>query len=129
MKEHTKDMDEVYELSVSCGIARMPYGYEYTGSATRLVITPLTDRAFSSIFHALHMSFGVSLEGAASTGKTETTKEVAKQAGKMCFLLNCSSTLSYESLIKFFKGFVTGGSWTCFDEFNRVSNTVISIIS
>lgn len=69
------------------------------------------------------------MEGGVSCGKTETTKEVAKWAGKMCFLLNCSSTLSYESLIKFFKGFVSGGSWTCFDEFDRVPNGVISVIS
>ena len=75
------------------------------------------------------MSYGISMEGHVSTGKTETTKEVAKFVGKMCFLLNCSSTLSYESLIKFFKGFVTGGSWTCFDEFNRVTSNVLSVIS
>jgi dynein heavy chain len=64
-----------------------------------------------------------------SAGKTNTVQEIAKTAGKMCFLFNCSSSFKYESIIKFFRGFVQGGSWTCFDEFNRIETSVISALS
>jgi dynein heavy chain len=78
---------------------------------------------------SLNFAYGIAIEGYTSSGKTETTKEAAKSVGKMCFLLNCSSTLTIDSLLKFFKGFVSGGSWTCFDEFDRVPINVISVIS
>lgn len=120
---------EIAELSLSSGVARVPYGYEYAGNDLRLVVTPLTDRCFRSIFLSLHYSHGIALEGRASTGKTETAKEMAKCAGKLCFVFNCSSTLDYGSLINFFKGFVSGGSWTCFDEFNKISSSLLSILA
>jgi dynein heavy chain len=95
----------------------------------RLIITPITERILRTIFLGLHMSYAISLEGAVSTGKTETTKEFARLAGKMCFVFHCSNSITSETLIKFFKGIVSGGSWTCLDEFNRVPPNVISVIS
>ena len=95
----------------------------------RLVITPITERVLRTIFLGLHMSYAISLEGAVSTGKTETAKEFARLAGKMCFVFHCSSSVTTETLIKFFKGIILGGSWTCLDEFNRVPSNVISVIS
>ena len=89
----------------------------------------MTDRCFRLIFMAIHYSYGASVEGPVGTGKTETTKEIAKSVGKMCFVFNCSSSLNFDSLLKFFKGFVSGGSWSCFDEFNRIETEVLSIIS
>ena len=44
-------------------------------------------------------------------------------------MMNCSSNIEYVSAIRFFKGLVSTGFWVCFDEFNRMSPTMISMLS
>lgn len=109
--------------------ATKPYGFEFLENSSRLVITPLTERAFQCLFLALHYDYGGAPIGPVGTGKTETIKEMSKRCARNCFVFNCQSGIDFESMSKFFKGLAASGTWTCFDEFNRLEVTVLSIIS
>ena len=104
------------------------YGYEYQGNFTRLVMTPLTERAFRSIACAMSIFRGSALSGPAGTGKTETVRDFAKALGANCVVCNCSKGLHYEAIVRFLRGICQTGAWGCFDECNRLDVGVLSTL-
>jgi len=120
-----------YEDDVVCRQinSKIVYGYEYLGIPGKLAITPLTDRCWMTITSAIHIKQGCSPSGPAGTGKTESVKDLAKNLGKFCVVINCTPQSTVLLMQQQFFGTIYTGAWICLDEFNRIDIEVLSVIA
>jgi dynein heavy chain len=128
-KCYTRTYQNENSCEVRCLDHCVPHFGEFLGNTPRLVMTPLTDRAYMSMMTAMRLGIGSAPSGPAGTGKTETVKDLARMCWQYCCIVSCSDQFDYLNCANILRGVASSGVWCCFDEFNRISVEVLSTMA
>ncbi len=99
------------------------------GSERALLLTAHDRRVFLTLAHALALGFGGNPYGPAGTGKTESVKALGSALGRQVLVFNCDEQFDVRAMGRIFVGLLQCGAWGCFDEFNRLTEAVLSAVS
>ncbi|XP_052798483.1 dynein heavy chain domain-containing protein 1-like isoform X5 [Mya arenaria] len=105
------------------------YDYEYLGPSERLVMTPLTERAFLSLTQAVKNFHCGTLIGPPGMGKSETVKDLAKVFGCCLYTISCNSEVTLHMMTQYMMGMVQSGCWALFDDTDRLTKGLMSVTS
>ncbi|XP_050548553.1 dynein axonemal heavy chain 10-like isoform X2 [Daktulosphaira vitifoliae] len=105
------------------------FGHEYMGSNRNLLITPLTNRIYLTFTQALKMNVGGALIGNSGTGKLQTILTMSKLFGQLCKVITCSDQLNHEIFEQFLIGICKSKVWGLFQNFNKINQKTVCILS
>lgn len=138
----TQEENDEGHIEVEIVNARFKYRFDYlpiqvdniesTTNRTfkRLISTQITDRCVHVASQAIsNYRLGANPYGPAGSGKTETIKALGHSLGCQVIVHNCTESNDSGSLEKLIFGLAHTGLWGCFDEFNRLSSSVLSTVS
>lgn len=100
------------------------YSFEYQGSKSKLINTPLTEKCYFVLMENFTNVFGE-----AGSGKTETVKSLGIALGRQVIVFNCDESVDYTSISRMFIGTLSTGAFASFDEFNRLQFEKLSALS
>lgn len=129
-------------VEVEIANARFKYRFDYlpiqadniesgnNASFKRLISTQVTDKCIHVASQCIsNFKLGANPYGPAGSGKTETIKALGHSLGCQVIVHNCTESNDSQSLEKLIFGLAHTGLWGCFDEFNRLSSSVLSTVS
>jgi hypothetical protein len=102
------------------------YGGEFYGVEQNLVMTPLTERYFLSVWQACKILKGTLICGRPNSGKTLTGKGLAQYLGRFISVLYCTNQTDHFSISNLLQGLAQEGSWGLFDELQNLNDLCLS---
>ncbi|EAN34073.1 Hydrolytic ATP binding site of dynein motor region D1 family protein [Theileria parva strain Muguga] len=105
------------------------YSFNYLFNCQKMITTDVTEHFYSIASLSLSCNLLPSAQGPAGSGKTETIKSLSYIAGSNVMVFNLSELYEVEDMEKILSGLYQLGFWGIFDEFNRLSECVLSSIT
>ncbi|XP_052821623.1 dynein axonemal heavy chain 5 isoform X2 [Octopus bimaculoides] len=107
---------------------RLVYGNEFCGSNPSIIMTPVTEKCFLSIFLALQNLQPVYLVGTPDAGKKETIKSLANVIAQFYYLLKCNPHFDASSIQRIIQGSSMEGCWLCLADGNKLSHKSLDVV-